>query len=79
MNPDPKLLAERQAKIDALGPCPPWWRFLGRRRWRRAYATIMAIDVSFAAAMYRQIYSDAALEEIANRPSPFSAFMKERK
>ena len=65
---DPTLLAERRAKLEALGPIPPWWRWLARRAWRRARATILAIDCSIVARMYRDIYSGADFEAIARRP-----------
>lgn len=26
-----------QAKLDRLGPRPPWWRMLARGRWNRQY------------------------------------------
>ncbi len=76
LHSDPKLVAERDAKLRELGPQPPWWRVFARRRWKRARATIMATDVTFVAAIYRNIYSAAEIEAIRNRPSPFASMMK---
>jgi hypothetical protein len=50
-----KLLAEREAKLDALGRCPPWWRPFARRRWRRRLAVVLAMDVSKAAEMLHDL------------------------
>lgn len=47
----PSLLAEREVKLAALGPRPPWWRSFARRRWDRRTAEIMATDVSQRAEM----------------------------
>lgn len=66
----PELLAERQARVDALGPLPPWWRLFKRRAWRRERSRIMATDVSTSAYMLRRIYSAAAVDELAARQHP---------
>lgn len=38
-NPASMALIER---LDALGPRPPRWRPIARRRWRRAFAAVLA-------------------------------------
>jgi hypothetical protein len=64
-----KLLAEREAKLDALGPRPPWWRPFARRRWRRRRDALLAMDVSQMAEMLREVYSDDVLRAMAARPA----------
>jgi 23S rRNA U2552 (ribose-2'-O)-methylase RlmE/FtsJ len=78
LSANPKLAAERQAKLDALGEQPGWWRPFARRRWRDRRAAILAVDISEAAAMLRAIYDSAWSEEVALRPSPaFASLLKE--
>ena len=71
-----KLIAERQAKLVALGPRPPWWRVLSRLRWHRRHAAIMAMDVSAAAEMFRSVYSSARVQELAEQFPPSFAMLK---
>jgi hypothetical protein len=70
MNDDPKLVAERDAKLKRLGSRPPWWRPFVRLRWKQQRAAILAMDVSQAALMLRGLYSTAYLEQLASMPSP---------
>ena len=74
MSDDETLVAERQAKLDALGPRPAWWRLLARRRWKHERARICAMDVSKATAMFRRLYTPAAIEQ-ALRPHPMLSVM----
>jgi hypothetical protein len=60
-----KLLAEREAKLDALGPRPPWWQPFARRRWRRRRDAILAMDVSVWAENLRRWYPAARVQEMA--------------
>jgi hypothetical protein len=77
LSANPKLAAERQAKLDALGEQPGWWRPFARRKWRDRRAAILAIDISEAAAMLRDVYSSAFAEEVVMRPAPsFAMFVK---
>jgi hypothetical protein len=64
-----KLLAEREAKLDALGPRPPWWQPFARRRWRKRRDAILAMDCSQMTEMLRGWYSDERLREMAARPA----------
>lgn len=73
---DPKLAAERDAKLEALGPRPPWRRPFARRRWLRARAAILATDVSTLAALMREVYSTRSLEQMADRRSPFLSLIE---
>jgi hypothetical protein len=72
---DPDLVAERQSKLDALGPRPPWWRWLTRRRWKQAYRRIWAADVSYVGAMLRRVYSKEFVTEMANKTHPAIALI----
>jgi hypothetical protein len=74
---DPTLVAERQAKLDALGPLPSWWRPFARRKWKRSRASILAIDVSVYAAMLRSFYTREYAEAEARRPLSFASILKE--
>lgn len=77
-NDDPKLVAERDARLAALGPQPPWWRPFARRRWKRERGYILATDVSQVTAMMRTLYTPECVEAIANRPHPsFAGITKE--
>lgn len=70
MAPDPKLVAERDAKVQALGPRPPWWRLFARRRWDERMATIMAMDVGAFTAMLRDMYPPQVVRDMAIQQSP---------
>lgn len=63
----PTLVAERDAKLRAMGPRPPWWRPFARRRWRRRHAEIMAMDVSQYAEFLRHQYPAERVDELARR------------
>jgi hypothetical protein len=65
----PRLVAERDAKVLALGSCPAWWRPFARRRWRRRRAAIMAMDVSMWAEDLRRWYSIERVRDLAARPA----------
>jgi hypothetical protein len=75
-----KLLAEREAKLDALGRCPPWWRPFARRRWRRRLAVVLEMDVSQTAEMLRKLLRECypvegvrgMAEERTKRPTSIS-------
>lgn len=67
---DPKLLAERNAKLLALGLCPPWWRPFARRRWVRRYAAILAMDVTAARALLRRLYPAEHVVVVAQQEHP---------
>jgi hypothetical protein len=67
--PSEKLIREREAKLDALGPCPPWWHPFARRRWRRRRDAILAMDCSQMTEMLREWYSDEMLRDLAARPA----------
>lgn len=71
-----KLLIERETKLDALGPRPPWWRPFTRRRWRARHAAIMAMDVSEWAEMLRHWYGDEYLKRLAAQPPMFGTMRK---
>jgi len=65
---DEQLVAEREAKLVALGPRPPWWRPFRRRRWTRARASILAMDVSKLTAIMRRLYgSYEEIHELVSR------------
>jgi hypothetical protein len=67
---DPKLVAVREARLASIGPRPPWYRPLARHRWRRRRAEVMAMDVTFAAAILREYYSPASVAAVAERGAP---------
>jgi hypothetical protein len=67
--PSEKLIREREAKLDALGPRPPWWQPFARRRWRRRRDAILAMDCSQMTEMLREVYSDDVLRAMAVRPT----------
>jgi myo-inositol catabolism protein IolC len=73
---DLALAIERDDRIRALGPRPPWWRPLSRRAWRRKRAAILATDVSIFTAMLRSVYTPESTEEMARRPAGFGMFRK---
>lgn len=68
--PDPDLVAQRDARLVALGPRPPWWQPIARWHWRRSRAAILATDVSATAAMLSAVYSSDRVRELAERPQP---------
>lgn len=55
-DPHPTLVDERSRLLRDLGPEPSWWRFLARRRWRSRRSAILAMDVSVATMMLRELY-----------------------
>ena len=64
----PRLRAERDAKVAALGARPPWWRVLSRRRYDRRRRELMAMDISIFAEQMREFYPSSAVAEMASRP-----------
>lgn len=73
--PSPRLVAERDARLAALGSYPPWWRVLARRRWHHERAAILAMDVSQYSEMLRSWYSDDRIQDLA-RSTPSYAMLK---
>lgn len=65
---NPRRVALRAARIEALGPIPPWWRVFARRRWRQSAASINAMDVSEYAAWIARHYDEDSIIQLANRP-----------
>ena len=51
--------ASHRARLLALGNCPPWWRPLKRRAWRRRMHAILTEAISEAAAQIAARYWDA--------------------
>lgn len=72
----PKLVSERNARLDALGPRPPWWRPFTRRRWDRDHARISAVDVSEWAEMLRHWYGPESVKRLAAQPPMFGTMRK---
>lgn len=56
---------ERCERLATLGPPPAWWRVFALRRWLRGYDAIMALDISVAAQLLREVYKHATPEESA--------------
>lgn len=68
---DADLVAERDRKIgEHLARRPPWWRIWARRRWKRELAALQSLNVSFMAAMFRQLYTPETVENLAKRSGP---------
>lgn len=68
---DTDLRAERDRKIgEHLARKPSWWRLFARRRWKRELAALQSLDVSFMAAMFRQLYTAETVENLAKRSGP---------
>ena len=63
---------ERYERIADLGRVPPWWCIFARRRWIRAFTSIMALDISAFGEMLRDIYPVGSIEELARRPMPWT-------
>jgi len=76
---DPQLVAERDAKILAIGPRPPWWRPFKRRRWQSARDALGYMDVSRLTALTRQLYPADSVVTMAMKPSPFLSMLKKAK
>ncbi len=66
---DEALVAERQTRLDALGPMPSWWRLFSRHRWKRERSRICAMSVSMMTALMRRVYPPEMIEN-ALRPHP---------
>lgn len=62
-----KLAVERCERLADLGPVPPWWRVLARRRWLRAFAAIMAADISTMGEMLREMYPRETVDALVQR------------
>lgn len=69
----PKRAVERCDRLAKLGPPPPQSRPWKLRRWLRAYRAIMALDISEAAEMLRDLYPTERIEELASRPNHVQA------
>lgn len=76
--PHAHLVAKRNARLAALGPPPPWHHFRKVRAYRIAWLSIMAMDVSQAAAMLRELYSPEKINALVDRPSPLATFTRSR-
>ena len=72
----PRRAVERCERLAALGPPPPQSRPWTLRRWLRAYRAIMALDISEAAEMLREVYTDEKLRELATAPNPLLSVPK---
>lgn len=72
---DEQLVVERAQRLADLGPRPPWWRILARRRWHRRHTAIMAVSVSRATAMLRSVYSSDRIRDLAERPAAHQMFL----
>jgi hypothetical protein len=68
----PHRAVERYERIAGLGRVPSWWRVLARRRWIRAFTSIMALDISAFGEMLRDVYPVGSIEELARRPMPWT-------
>lgn len=71
----PRLRAERDAKVAALGQPPSWWRVFSRRRYDLRYRELMAMDISPFAELMREFYPSSSVAEMASRPD-FGKLMK---
>ena len=69
---NPARQRQRDEKLLALGQRPPWWRLFSRRRWKREYAAIMAIDVSDYAAILARYYDAEFPDGMVSRRSTAS-------
>ena len=78
MGPNAKRVAMRQARLDALGLCPPWTKPFKRRAWNRERARIMTIDVSELSALLATIYDDKYCDRMMERSQALHAFLKGR-
>lgn len=67
---DPVAVADRDFKLAVLGPRPPWWHPIQRRRWARLRAVVLAIDVTWAGSLLRCIYTPDEVGQMARRRSP---------
>lgn len=52
----------RERRLDALGPRPPWWRLIARRRWARTHAEIMALQLTDFDLTLREYYTSESIE-----------------
>lgn len=73
---NPARAVERCERLADLGPPPPWSRPWKLKRWLRAFRAIMALDISEAAEMLRSVYSPTAIEELAQRETPWMALAR---
>lgn len=77
-DPYPVLVAERSQRLAALGPRPPWYRPIRRRRWDLKRRSIMAMDVSVFTYMLRDLYPPSEIIRLANRPRVSLGTMEKR-
>jgi hypothetical protein len=73
---NPARAVERCVRLADLGPPPPWSRPWKLKRWLRAFRAIMALDISEEAEMLRSVYSPSAIEELAQRTTPWMALAR---
>lgn len=73
---NPKRAVERYDRISALGPCPPARKFRARAKWLRSFAAIMALDLSEAAEVLRDVYPREVLLATMERPNPLFALLR---
>lgn len=66
----PRRAVERCEALAALGQPPPLTRPWKLRRWLRAYRAIMALDISEAAEMLREVYTPSDIERMAGAANP---------
>lgn len=66
---------ERYERIRDLGSCPPAWKFRAREKWLRAFAAIMAVDITEMDDMLRGIYTDEYLQGMATQRGPTLAML----
>jgi hypothetical protein len=70
------LRADRDRKLAALGPRPPWWRPFARRTWRNARLRILAVSLDETTLYLRRAYSADIVSQMASRPHPMLSAMK---
>ncbi len=71
----PSLVAERQARLNALGARPPWWKPFARRRFDRQHVAIMAMDCRWSSLILRRFYSSERTQQIVDRQLAIMAFL----
>ena len=67
---DPKRVAQQKKLLAKLGPAPAWYRVVAKRRWKRSYRAIMAMDVSLFGAMLKEFYTPKYVQTLARRKLP---------
>lgn len=64
----PRLRAERDTMVAALGQRPPWWRVFSRRHYDQRHRELMAKDISIFTEQMREFYPSSSVAEMAGRP-----------